>query len=89
MWTRRAALVITLPWAKMNNPKPADLDARERILGWAATYAADPQMLIQKAVAAWLCDLNKHDPERVTAFMDAYGDVMKPVARKEVLRAQR
>ena len=27
MWTRRAALVITLPWTKQNNPKPEELEA--------------------------------------------------------------
>lgn len=36
MWTRRAALVSTLPWTKQNHPKPEDLAARDRILGWAA-----------------------------------------------------
>ncbi len=89
MWTRRAALVITLPWAKMNNPKPADLEARERILGWAADYTADPQWFIQKAIASWLRDLSKHDPERVSAFLAAHGDAMKPFARKEAMRAMR
>jgi 3-methyladenine DNA glycosylase AlkD len=89
MWTRRAALIITLPWAKMNNPKPADLEARERILGWAADYTADPQWVIQKAIASWLRDLSKHDPERVSAFLAAHGDAMKPFARKEAMRAMR
>ena len=51
MWTRRAALVMTLPWAKMRNPKPHELAARERILGWAAGYVPDRQWFIQKAVA--------------------------------------
>ena len=86
MWTRRAALVITLPWTKMNNPKPADLKVRERVLGWAATYASDPQWFIQKAIAWWLRDLGKHDPARVHTFIDAHGDAMKPFARKEAVR---
>ena len=86
MWTRRAALVITLPWTKMNNPKPADLEVRERVLGWAATYASDPQWFVQKAIAWWLRDLGKHDPERVHTFIAAHGDTMKPFARKEAVR---
>ena len=86
MWTRRAALVITLPWTKMNNPKPADLEVRERVLGWAADYASDPQWFIQKAIAWWLRDLGKHDPERVHAFIAEHGDKMKPFARKEAVR---
>ncbi|MCB1337975.1 MAG: DNA alkylation repair protein [Maritimibacter sp.] len=83
LWTRRAALVITLPWTKQNHPKPADLAIRERVLGWAAGYVDDRDWFIQKAVAWWLRDLSKHDPERVRAFLDTYGDRMKPFARKE------
>ncbi|MCX7566276.1 DNA alkylation repair protein [Sulfitobacter sp. F26169L] len=86
MWTRRAALVITLPWTKQNNPKPADLEVRERVLGWAASYAADPQWFIQKAIAWWLRDLSKHDPVRVNTFIAQHGDAMKPFARKEAVR---
>ena len=33
LWTRRAALVMTLPWAKQNHPKPDEEAARDRILG--------------------------------------------------------
>ncbi|MCV2881373.1 DNA alkylation repair protein [Actibacterium sp. XHP0104] len=86
LWTRRAALVITLPWAKMNTPKPADLAIRERVLGWAATYVDDRQWFIQKAVAWWLRDLSKHDADRVRAFIAAHGDRMKPFARKEAAK---
>lgn len=82
MWTRRAALVITLPWTKMNNPKPQDLEIRDRILGWAASYVDDPEWFIQKSVAWWLRDLSKHDAPRVIAFLDQYGDRMKPFAHK-------
>lgn len=87
MWTRRAALVITLPWAKMNNPKPDDLARRDRILGWAAGYVTNTEQgrdwFIQKSVAWWLRDLSKRDPDRVRAFLDRHGGMMKPFARKE------
>ncbi|MDF0598155.1 DNA alkylation repair protein [Psychromarinibacter halotolerans] len=86
LWTRRAALVMTLPWTKQNNPKPTELETRDRVLGWAAGYVDDPEWFIQKAVAWWLRDLSKHDPERVRAFLDAHGDRMKPFARKEAAR---
>lgn len=82
-WTRRAAMVATLPWTKQNNPKPQELEIRERVLGWAGTYVNDPEWFIQKSVAWWLRDLSKHDPERVRAFMKEHGKVMKPFARKE------
>jgi len=86
MWTRRAALVITLPWTKMNHPKPADLERRERILGWAASYVDDRDWFIQKAIGWWLRELSKHDPDRTRAFIEAYGARMKTFARKEAMR---
>ena len=86
MWTRRAALVSTLPWTKQNNPKPADLAIRDRVLGWAASYVDDPEWFIQKAIAWWLRDLSKHDPDRSRRFLAAHGDRMKPFARKEAGR---
>lgn len=86
MWTRRAALVITLPWTKQNFPKPAELEARDRILGWCATYVPDHQWFIQKAIAWWLRELSKHDAPRVRAFLDTHGAQMKPFAAKEAAR---
>ncbi len=86
MWTRRAALVITLPWTKNRNPKPAELDQRERILGWAAGYVADHDWFIQKAVGWWLRDLSRRDPLRVQTFIDTHGAAMKPFAVREALR---
>ena len=86
MWTRRAALVITLPWTKQNFPKPADLDIRDRVLGWAATYVTDKDWFIQKAVAWWLRDLAKHDAPRARAFLDGPGQALKPWARAEASR---
>ncbi|MEM9788318.1 MAG: DNA alkylation repair protein [Pseudomonadota bacterium] len=86
MWTRRAALVMTLPWTKQNNPKPAELEARDRVLGWAASYVTDHDWFIQKAIAWWLRELSKHDPDRVIAFLDQNGNAMKPFAVKEASR---
>jgi len=86
MWTRRAALVITLPWTKQNHPKPQDLEIRDRVLGWAAAYVPDHDWFIQKAIAWWLRELSKHDAPRVVAFLDKHGDRMKPFARKEAAR---
>lgn len=83
MWTRRAALVVTLPFAKKNNPKPEETAIRERVLGWAAEYATDPDWFIQKAVAWWLRDLSKHDAERVRVWLEAHGEKLKNFARKE------
>ncbi len=83
LWTRRAALVMTLPWAKQNHPKPEEEAARDRILGWAAGYAEDRAWFIQKAIAWWVRDLSKHDPARARAFLDTHGPKLKPFARKE------
>jgi len=86
MWTRRAALVITLPWTKQNHPKPEELEIREKVLGWAAGYVDDTEWFIQKAIAWWLRELSKHDPDRTRAFLDTYGEKLKPFARKEAAR---
>ena len=86
MWTRRAALVMTLPWTKQNFPKPAELAVRDRVLGWCATLADDPDWFIQKAVAWWVRDLSKHDVARARAFLDQHGPRLKPFARKEAAR---
>lgn len=86
LWTKRAAIVMTQPWTKMNNPKPADLAVRERVLGWAATYASDPAPIIQKALSGWLAELGRHDAARVWAFLDEHGSAMKPSAVKDASR---
>ena len=86
MWTKRAALVMTLPWTKQNFPKPDELAARDRILGWAASYVSDQDWFIQKSVAWWLRDLSKHDAPRVVEFLAEHGAAMRPSARKEAAR---
>jgi len=86
MWTRRAALVMTLPWTKQNFPKPEDAVARDRILGWAASYVPDQQWFVQKAIAWWVRELGKHDAPRARAFLDRHGAGMKPFAAAEAAR---
>ncbi|WP_299280348.1 DNA alkylation repair protein [uncultured Tateyamaria sp.] len=86
LWTRRAALVMTLPWTKQNFPKPHEVELRERVLGWAASYVPDQQWFIQKAIAWWVRELGKHDAPRARAFLDTYGSTMKPFAAKEAAK---
>ncbi|MCB1397560.1 MAG: DNA alkylation repair protein [Rhodobacter sp.] len=86
MWTRRAALVMTLPWARLTHPKPDELAARHRILGWAAAYADDRDWFIQKAIGWWLRDLSRHDPDLTRAWIAEHGARLKAFARKEALR---
>jgi 3-methyladenine DNA glycosylase AlkD len=86
MWARRAALVATLPWTKQNHPRPEDLAIRDRILGWAAAYVSDRDWFIQKAIAWWVRDLSRHDPDRARAFLAAHGAGLKSFARKEAAR---
>ena len=86
MWMRRAALVMTLPWTRQNFAKPAELAVRDRVLGWCAALADDPDWFIQKAVAWWVRDLSKHDAPRARAFLEAHGPRLKPFARKEAAR---
>jgi 3-methyladenine DNA glycosylase AlkD len=79
LWTRRAALVFTLPWTK---------DGRdpERMLGWSARLAADPEWFIQKAIGWWLRELSKRDPARVGRFLSDHGASLKGVARREATK---
>ena len=86
LWTRRAALVMTLPWTKQNHPTAQDLAIRDRVLGWCATLAADRDWFIQKAVAWWLRDLSRHDAPRTRAWLAAHGERLKPWAQKEAAR---
>jgi 3-methyladenine DNA glycosylase AlkD len=86
MWTRRAALVMTLPWTRDRFAKPADLAVRERVLGWCEMLAPDRDWFIQKAIAWWLRDLGKKDPDRVRAWLDAHGQGLAPFARREAAR---
>jgi 3-methyladenine DNA glycosylase AlkD len=79
LWTRRAALVFTLPWAKEKRDP-------ERMLGWAARLADDRQWFIQKAVGWWLRELSKRDPERVQRFLEQYGRKLTGVARREAAK---
>ena len=79
LWTRRAALVFTLPWAKENRDP-------ERVLGWAARLAADREWFIQKAIGWWLRELSKRDPQRVRRFLDERGAPLTAVARREATK---
>lgn len=78
-WMRRATLVYTLPFAKPGQDP-------ERMLGWASTYACDPEWFMQKAIGWWLRVLGEHNPERVITFLKIHWDQLKGVAKKEATR---
>ena len=86
MWTRRAALVITLPYTKSNNPTAEEQAIRTRVLGWCATLAPERDWFIQKAVAWWLRELSKHDAPAVRDWLALHGETLKPFARKEAAK---
>jgi 3-methyladenine DNA glycosylase AlkD len=75
-WVRRASLVYTLFLAK----KGAD---PERPLRWAEEMVDECEWFIQKAIAWWLRELSKHNPQRVQSFLGSHGSRMKAFARKE------
>ena len=79
LWTRRAALVFALPWAKGERDP-------ERMLGWAARLADDREWFIQKAIGWWLRELSKRDPERVRRFLGEYGRKLTGVAKREATK---
>lgn len=86
MWTRRAALVITLPFTKSNIPTAEEQAIRDRILGWCRRLAPERDWFIQKAIAWWLRELSKHDAARVRDWLAAEGATLKPFARKEAAK---
>ena len=77
LWTRRAALVFTLPWTK-------DERDPERMLGWAARLANGREWFIQKAIGWWLRELLKRDPERVRRFLTQHP--LTGVGRREATK---
>lgn len=85
-WVRRAALVATLPWTRLRNPKPEELAQRERLLGWLRRLADDRDNGVQKAIGTWLRDLSKHEPQLVRDWLAGDGARLKPVARSEAGR---
>jgi 3-methyladenine DNA glycosylase AlkD len=83
LWTRRAALVMTIPFTKSNNPTEEEKAARARVLGWCVLLASDRDWFIQKAIAWWLRELSKHDPQSVRFWLAEHGHTLKTFARKE------
>ncbi len=67
-WLRRGVMLATLPWAKMNNPKPEDLEIRELVLELMLRLASDRHGGVRQAAGQWLRNLEKHDPARVDAW---------------------
>jgi 3-methyladenine DNA glycosylase AlkD len=86
MWTRRATLVMTLPWTRLTHPKPAETAVRMRVLGWAARLADERAWFLQKAVGWWLRDLSRHAPDLTRAWLAEHGARLKPFARAEAAR---
>ncbi|WP_128253651.1 DNA alkylation repair protein [Falsirhodobacter deserti] len=83
-WARRTALLATAPLAKKNHLKEAELAAREQVLDWIVDLLSDRDWHIQKAIAAWLRDLAKHDAPRTRAFMAEHSEAMRGFTRKDV-----
>lgn len=86
LWARRATLTMTLPWTKQRHPSEAETTTRERILGWLVILSEDRNWFIQKAIATWLRDLSKRDPERVAKWLDDHGNHLKKFARLEAAK---
>lgn len=86
LWTRRAAFVFTLPFAKGRHPSATEQAARRCVLHWAETLADDREWFIQKAIAWWLRDLSRHDPTATREWLVAHGRRLKPFAAREAAR---
>ncbi len=86
LFTKRAVMVYTLPFARLKSPNKAQSQAIETILGWAGEYTQDNEWFIQKSVAWWLRDFSKKNPNRAQTFLKNHGAQMKPFARKEAAK---
>ncbi|PLX36921.1 MAG: DNA alkylation repair protein [Hyphomicrobiales bacterium] len=78
-WTRRAALVFTLDWAKRGRDP-------ERMLAWASSYVGDKEWFIGKAIGWWLRELSKHNPDRVRRFLAEHEGRLASVTRREATK---
>ncbi|QUS35529.1 DNA alkylation repair protein [Falsirhodobacter algicola] len=85
-WMRRCALMATAPLAKKNHPKPAENAARDEVLDWIVDLLQDRDWHVQKAIAAWLRDLSRHDPDRLRSFLAEHSEAMRGFTRKDVAK---
>lgn len=84
-WTRRAALVSTLPFARLTHPNADARAARATVLGWCADLAWDQDPGVVRAVGQWLTALAKHDRAAVRDWFAAQ-DPLPPALRREAER---
>lgn len=82
-WLRRGVMLATLPWAKMNNPKPEDLEIREKVLQLMLRLASDRHGGVRQAAKLWLRNLEKRDPDRVAVWHSAHEAMAAPEPRAE------
>lgn len=82
-WLRRGVMLATLPWAKMNNPKPEDLKIREKILQLMLRLASDRHGGVRQAAKLWLRNLEKRDPDRVAVWHSAHEAMAAPEPQPE------
>lgn len=80
-WTRRAALMTTLPFAKLNHPDAAQTEARQTALTWCARLGRDPDPRVVKAAGQWLRMLAKHDAEGLRLWLGERKDLPKGLRR--------
>ncbi|TNH41060.1 DNA alkylation repair protein [Paracoccus haeundaensis] len=84
-WLRRGVMLATLPWAKMNNPKPEDLEIREKVLQLMLRLASDRHGGVRQAAKLWLRNLEKRDPDRVAVWHRAHEAMAAPEPQPEPL----
>lgn len=82
-WLRRGVMLATLPWAKMNNPKPEDLEIREKVLQLMLRLASDRHGGVRQAAKLWLRNLEKRDPDRVAVWHSAHEAMAAPEPQPE------
>ncbi|MFT3689425.1 DNA alkylation repair protein [Paenirhodobacter sp.] len=80
-WTRRAALLAALPFARLNHLGPEQAQARQIALDWCARLSRDPDPRVVRAVEHWIRTLAKHGAEELQAWLATRTDLPKGLRR--------
>ncbi len=79
-WLRRSALLALLVYLRQGDGD------RDRFFGYADQLLDEGDFFIRKAIGWALRDLARADPAWVTAFVEAAGDRLSPLSRREATK---
>lgn len=78
LWLARAAILHQLRYRERTDP--------ERLFAYCARQAGHPDFFMRKAIGWALRQYARYDPVAVRAFVDAQGDALSPLSRREATK---